>query len=827
MHINKTFTTISFLILSIQLAQAANVSITGSSFQPQVINIVPGTTVTWTNLDPIDHTATSTTGIFDSGIMPPGAQFSFTFNGAGDFEYICTIHGFTGRVVVSSPTLASITLTPGTITLLTGSTQTFTATGFDQNGNIIAISQPINWSVSDPAVGTIIPITGTTGLFTAIANGTTSVNAIVQGITGNATVAVVTTALPLNITASRTKITTGLAANVTFIVTGNGTAVGGATVSLSGSATGTGTTGADGIVTMTVLATGNQTVIARASKAGYLDGTMVLVAKGDVNGDGIVNIVDALFISQYTVGLRGINLTIGDVNGDGQVTIVDALFIAQYTVGLRADPTGTTNINQNAIPPEVIQFAMDWPLPNHDYNNTRASMDSSINSSNVNSLAVAWSFNISGKGVFGGAFSNPLIMGNTVYFQDAKANVFALDLQSGAIKWKNEYNSSSVVGPNGPAEGWGKVFVAKDLYNMAALDAASGKELWTTKLSNVTTTGIDIQPAVYNGMVFASTVPGTGDIFYAPGGVGVIYALDQDTGIITWNFSTVPDDLWGHKEINSGGGCWYTPSVDLETGIMYWGVANPAPFPGTKEWPNGTSRPGDNLYTDSLLALGSVDGKLVWYTQVNPHDNYDHDFQIPPILARTNINGTQQDIVIGAGKKGKVYAFNRNTGSILWVANVGIHQNDNLTAFPQGTTRVYPGPLGGIETPMAYADGIVYAPNVDLFADFTPSEINFSTFNISAGRGGLTAIQVDTGQILWNKQFDSINVGAATVVNDLVFTATYDGTIYALKRASGEQAWKFKAPAGINAWPAVAGDTIIWPAGVGNTPLLIAFKPPI
>ncbi len=482
--------------------------------------------------------------------------------------------------------------------------------------------------------------------------------------------------------------------------------------------------------------------------------------------------------------------------------------------------------SDKAIPPEAAQYSKDWPLPNKDYSNTRATKDSSINSGNVKDLGVGWSFPIPGVGAYGGAASTPLILGNTVYFQDLKANVFALDLQNGKAKWSKMYDISAVVGPNGPAVAYGKVFVAKDLYSMVALDINSGEELWSTKLSDVKTTGIDIQPTAYDGLIYTSTVPGTADIFYAPGGIGVIYALDQKDGSVKWNFSTVDSpDLWGHPEVNSGGGCWYTPSIDLATGIMYWGIANPAPFPGTEQWPSGSSRPGPNLYTDSMMALEHRTGMMSWYKQVLQHDLFDYDFQIAPILASAKINGKQQDIVIGAGKMGRVYAFNRGTGEILWSANVGEHNgNDQLDRLPPGTTKVIPSALGGVETPMAYSDGIVYVPVVDLPMDWTPTKLDFSSVNFSSSKGELAAIDASTGKTLWNKVFDSLNVGGATVVNDLVFTATYGGNIYAFKKDTGEQLFQYKAPAGINAWPAVAGDTIIWPAGVGGTPMLVALK---
>jgi alcohol dehydrogenase (cytochrome c) len=479
------------------------------------------------------------------------------------------------------------------------------------------------------------------------------------------------------------------------------------------------------------------------------------------------------------------------------------------------------------VPPEVTQYAEDWPLPNHDYGNTRAATNSTITSENVMDLGVAWSMPITGIGAYGGAASTPLIMGNTVYFQDLKSNTFSLDLQSGNVNWAQMFRDDNY-GPNGPSVGWGKVFVVKGHHNISALDAATGEEIWTnmSMLSPVNTTGIDIQPTAYDGMVYVSTVPGTADInWYSPGGRGIIYALDQETGETAWSFETVPEDLWGHPEINSGGGCWYTPAIDISTGAMFWAIANPAPFPGTEEYPNGSSRPGPNLYTDTMMALDHSTGVMKWFNQVYPHDLFDFDLQIAPILASANISGKQQEIVIGAGKMGKVYAFNRSSGGLLWVAVVGEHnENDQLDVLPNGTTRVRPAVIGGVETPMAYADGVVYVPVIDMFTDWTPSSLVISTFNFSIGKGSLWAVDVNTGKTLWYKKFDTINVGGAIVVNDLVFTATNDGTIYAFKRDTGERVWKYKAPAGINGWPAAAGDTIIWPCGVGGSPELLALR---
>jgi glucose dehydrogenase len=90
---------------------------------------------------------------------------------------------------------------------------------------------------------------------------------------------------------------------------------------------------------------------------------------------------------------------------------------------------------------------------------------------------------------------------------------------------------------------------------------------------------------------------------YAGGTSGIAYALDQETGELVWSFRVVEDDFWGNPEINSGGGIWYPPAVDPETGLTFWATGNPAPFPGTIDYPNASSRPGDNLYTNTMLAL--------------------------------------------------------------------------------------------------------------------------------------------------------------------------------------------------------------------------------
>ena len=500
-----------------------------------------------------------------------------------------------------------------------------------------------------------------------------------------------------------------------------------------------------------------------------------------------------------------------------------------------ARPVPATAMKQNEcvpspspeeIPPEVARNSSLWPLPNRDYASARANFDSNISSDTIDRLEVVWTFDLPEKTNWGAAVSNPLVIDGVVYFQDLPSNIFALDFDTGKAIWNHRGEGPSVA-PNGLAVGYCKIFAAVSASEFEALDIDTGLTLWTAEIELTDHEGINIQPIVYDGLVYLSTAPRSEKGLYLGDGVGIIYALDQETGDIVWSFNTVDsDDIWGNREVNSGGGAWFPASIDTERGLTYWGVGNPGPWPGTEEFPNGSSRPGPNLYTDSVVALDHKTGELVWFNQVRPHDNFDLDFHVTPILTTERINGQDRDIAIGAGKTGTVHAFDADTGEELWVTAVGIHQNDDLTEVPIGeSVVVYPGALGGVETFMAYAEGVVYVPVMNLPTTFTASSKKTESLD---GTGILVAIEADTGDILWETEFDDLVVGSATVVNDLVITSVFGGTVHALNRTNGEIVWSYQASAGLNAPLAVAGDTIIVPAGIpnraGNKTRLIALR---
>jgi glucose dehydrogenase len=459
--------------------------------------------------------------------------------------------------------------------------------------------------------------------------------------------------------------------------------------------------------------------------------------------------------------------------------------------------------------------APSWAFPNHDLSNTRNAHGSLITSETIGRLGVAWTAQPAGHGEFGPwAGSTALAVDGVVYLMDMAGNVSARRIDSGAELWTHA-GQSVVVGPNGVAVE-GDIAVGVDgQRRLVALSTADGREMWTFEVDEKGQE-LNIQPVIADGVVYLSTTPSQGSQGFYPGGaMGILHALDATTGDVLWSFNTVKDgDLWGNPNVNSGGGAWYPPAVDRETGITYWGTGNPAPFGGTPEFPNGSSRPGPNLYTNSILAIDR-DGRLVWYQQVKAHDLTDGDFQLSPILTRAEVGGVERKVVVGSGKLGFVLGFDATTGEQLWKVSVGEHLNDELDRLPDALTDVMPGILGGVETPMALGDGAVVAAANNMPSPFSATDFRFE-FDTESATADVVAVEVASGTVRWSVRLDGPVFSGVTIAGDLLLTATYQGRVVALDLESGTQVWEWQSPAGINAGLTVVGDTLLIPAGVGQ-----------
>ena len=442
-----------------------------------------------------------------------------------------------------------------------------------------------------------------------------------------------------------------------------------------------------------------------------------------------------------------------------------------------------------------------WPLASGDLAGTRAAAKSSIRAANVGRLEARWRFRFTAQPSFSGIFaSTPVADRDTVYVQDLRSNVYALDRSSGALRWAQRFNARND-GPNGLAVDDGRVYGATDA-DAFALSASTGKELWRQHVTGQTEQFIDVAPVPWNGLVFQSTVG------YVPAGRGAIYALDAATGEVRWKFVTI-EHSWRFPLEAGGGGLWYPVSIDSRD-RLYGGTANPTPWGGTPRRPNGAVFPGPVPYTDSLLVLEARTGRLLWHDQVTSHDVRDYDFEVTPILATHG----GLDVVFGAGKGGRVVAWNRETRRRLWSTSVGLHRND-IGPLPRRWVTVCPGLLGGVETPMAYASGRLFVPVVDLCVRGSAiARQEITSLDPTSGSGLLVALDATTGERLWTRRFRSPNFGCATVANDVVFTSTYDGMLYGLSVRDGSILWRTRMRANVNSCPAVVGDLLIVGAGV-------------
>ena len=459
--------------------------------------------------------------------------------------------------------------------------------------------------------------------------------------------------------------------------------------------------------------------------------------------------------------------------------------------------------------------------PGIDLANTRLAKGE-INSGNVNQLKQSWSLPIEGTGVYGSYAWAPIVANGVVYSQDLESNVQALDLASGDVLWTKKYESPSH-GPNGLTVAEGHVYGTTNS-EAFALDQETGKELWKTPLKGA----VDIAPISNQGTVYASTVPETPNAEYEAGAVGILFALDAKTGKTLWEFDTVPKDLWGDPNTNSGGGLWYPPSFD-KAGNVYAGTGNPAPLPGTAGKPWGSSRQGDNKYADSMVKLDPKTGKVIWSYQQTPHNIYDWDFQDSPVMV--TVGG--REMAIGAGKSGVVVAIDPKTGKPIWKTPVGTHNghdNDPLYAMRGEyskikTGEVFPGQLGGVIAPMATDGKLLYVPVVNHSMTVrSGSEISEE----SAATGEVVALDLKTGKQKWSRELEQPAYGATLVVNDLVFATTADGVVHALKAESGGEIWQAALPSGTNAGVMVSGDMLLAPAGLpvaeGQKASLVAYK---
>jgi PQQ-dependent dehydrogenase (methanol/ethanol family) len=516
----------------------------------------------------------------------------------------------------------------------------------------------------------------------------------------------------------------------------------------------------------------------------------------------------------------------------------------------------TTNLPTGAASANETEDGQ-WLMPAKNYASTRFSGLDQINADNVKSLKVAWTFS---TGVNRGHEAAPLVVGSTMYVVTPYPNIlYALDLspgKEGTAKWKYEPDPVAAsqgvaccdLVNRGAAFSDGRIFYNTLDGNTVAVDAATGKEVWKTKLGDINKgETITMAPLVVKGKVLV------GDSGGEFGVRGWIQALNTADGKVVWKaYNTGPDsdvligpdfkpfypkdqgkDLgvssWPPDAWKIGGGTvWGWISYDPELNLIYHGTANPGPW-------NPDARPGDNKWTCALFARDADTGAAKWAYQVGPHDLYDWDGINESLLIDIPINGQTRKVLVRPERDGYVYIIDRATGQIYsaepfahLTATTGVdlqtgvlnHVEEKKTGMGKVVRDICPAAPGAKDwEPSAFSPrtGLVYIPHQNLCMDFEGVEANYIAGTPYVGanvkmyggppgdhRGEFTAWDPVAGHAVWkiNERFP-IWSGAVVTAGDVVFYGTMDGYFKAVNARTGDVLWQFKVGSGIISQPIV------------------------
>jgi quinohemoprotein ethanol dehydrogenase len=484
-----------------------------------------------------------------------------------------------------------------------------------------------------------------------------------------------------------------------------------------------------------------------------------------------------------------------------------------------------------------------------------------INRQNVANLKAVWRTRLDGSGV-GAKYSGeaqPVFYQGVVYIVTGADDVFATSVATGEVIWKYHADLDSSISTvccgwtsRGLALGEGKVFVGHLDGRLVALDQKTGERAWSIQAERWQEGfTITAAPLYYDGMVIVGFAGGEN------GTRGRVKAYDSKDGRLVWTFYTIPgpgefghdtwpqdNDAWKH----GGATVWQTPAVDPDLGLIYFTTGNPGPdF-------NGRIRPGNNLFSVSMIAVEAKTGKYRWHFQQVHHDIWDYDSPNPVMLFDVMLNGRLRKAAAGASKTGWVYILDRITGKPL----IGIDEKPVAQDTRQLTSPTQPFPRGDafvpheidiapedfplvnqgrIFTPF-WTDGVVAKPSPRGGANWPPSSYDpasnyyyvCGSDSINIFKGGVenqempregerflggafggspipgtgifAALDMKTNRLVWRQAWkDSCYSGSMTTAGGLVFSGRNDGRLTALDASNGKHLWEFQTGAGMNSPP--------------------------
>ena len=471
----------------------------------------------------------------------------------------------------------------------------------------------------------------------------------------------------------------------------------------------------------------------------------------------------------------------------------------------------------------------NWLTYSGGVSSQRYSTLNQITPDNVKNLELQWIFQSRSLERYE---ATPLVVDGVMYTVQNPDDVLALDAVTGRIYWTYNYQISPDARPccgrlsRGLAILGDTLFIGTIDAHVIALDAKSGKPLWNSQVGDPAKGyAITHAPLIVKDKVIVGMAGGEYGIR------GYILALDTKTGKEAWRFYTIPGpgepgheswkgDSWQH----GGASVWVTGSYDPDTNLTFWGIGNPGP-----DW-NGDNRAGDNLYACSVVALDADTGKLKWYYQFSPHDEFDYDATQIPVLADIDWQGRPRKVMMWANRNGLFYVLDRTTGQFLsgkpfvkvnWMNGFderGRPMKVASAASSKEGTLIYPGNQGGTNwysPSFSPHTGLFYIPVWDNYSSLYVKQdqdfVEGRTFGGGGPRptgpatktgvqnfradediyGAVRAIDPKTGDKKWEfKMADVTEAGILTTASDVLFTGGHEGYFFALDARNGKLLWK-------------------------------------
>jgi len=461
---------------------------------------------------------------------------------------------------------------------------------------------------------------------------------------------------------------------------------------------------------------------------------------------------------------------------------------------------------QGLDPAALLKQPTDtWPTYNGDYSGRRHSTLDQINASNVNSLTLAWAFRVRGSVIK----STPLVVNGILYFTTPD-NVWAVDARYGRQIWHyHRPSEGDHIGQRGVAMYKDYLFFETPDAHLISLNAKDGTVRWDVQLADSQLGYFStMAPLVIRDHVISGV---SGDVTDIP---GFLVSIDAETGAVQWRWNTQPkpgepgSETWPKDSdaIRHGGGMtWMTGTYDPALNLLYWGTGNPNPVLA------GEGRPGDNLYTCTIVALNPDTGRLVWYFQPSPHDVHDWDAVQTPVLFDSDFKGKPRKLLAQASRNGFFFVLDRATGEHLvtepfieqtWASGV------DKRGRPVAKAEATPSPDGALVSPGSDGATNWMAPSFDaqtglLFVNARRLySVYYNTVTTKAeGWGGrdrilwanstIRALDYRTGKVVWNHELgNGENIaGILTTAGRLLFTGDNSGNLLALDPRNGETLW--------------------------------------